>query len=305
MTRVFDLANPLQAQSLFDAQRLASELLSGDPSRVTEAVSTLESMPPEEQALAIRLAIAEFQMLPPEQQMVLAMRGLAIFQAMPPELQRSWLTMFARADPASFAGIAQRIACANSRDIPLAELFAQDLMNGPRSFPGYKNRHIPRAPHEKQLPFDRLRGSTDGEPVKGAKVYKPGSPEQVELFERAARKYGLDPSWARSPALQNILARESGGVVGRPNYTYGARANDRSQWDSIHQELKAGHISAKSSATGLGQLLVANVDRYYPHGRAGIGDPEEEAAGMMRYIQSRYGTPENAWERYGRNHEGY
>lgn len=135
--------------------------------------------------------------------------------------------------------------------------------------------------------------------------YPPGSEAQRQLFREAARRYGLPERWADSPALHNLLRSESDGWVGIPNYTYGSRKNDRSQWDNVHRELQAGRITARSSATGLGQLLLANVDRYYPDGRAGIGDPINEAAGMMRYIQDRYGTPENAWRHYNTRHEGY
>lgn len=141
--------------------------------------------------------------------------------------------------------------------------------------------------------------------VPKAKQYPPGSQEQRALFREAAKLAGVPESWADSPGLINILKRESNGQVGRPNYTYGARAKDPSQWDSIHEELKSGKITAKSSATGLGQLLLSNVDKYYPNGRAGIGDPLQEAAGMMRYIKDRYGDPENAWRLYGKLHEGY
>lgn len=136
-------------------------------------------------------------------------------------------------------------------------------------------------------------------------TYPPGSPEQIALFQQAAQQAGLPESWASSPGLINILRRESNGRVGVPNYTYGARATDPSQWASVHNELKAGNITARSSATGLGQLLLSNVDRYYPSGRAGIGNPVEEAAGMMKYIQDRYGNPDNAWAQYGVHHEGY
>ena len=93
--------------------------------------------------------------------------------------------------------------------------------------------------------------------------------------------------------------------MGRPNYTYGARSRDPSQWGSVHDELRAGRKTERSSATGLGQLLLSNVERYYPSGRQGIGNPMEEAVGMMRYIQDRYGSPDAAWAQYGRRHEGY
>ena len=136
-------------------------------------------------------------------------------------------------------------------------------------------------------------------------TYPPGSPEQVRLFEEAARRVGVPESWASDPGLINILRRESNGRVGVPNYTYGARARNPAQWASVHQELKNGRKTARSSATGLGQLLLSNVDRYYPNGRAGIGNPVEEAAGMLAYIKDRYGHPATAWARYNTAHEGY
>jgi hypothetical protein len=134
--------------------------------------------------------------------------------------------------------------------------------------------------------------------------YKPGSSEQVRLFTDAARKVGLPAEWGASPALANILGRESDGWVGQPNYTY-KTWRDKTTWPAIWAELRSGVRSTKSSATGLGQLLLENVDKYYPGGRAGIGDARAEAAGMLRYIQARYGTPENAWAKYGTLFAGY
>lgn len=136
-------------------------------------------------------------------------------------------------------------------------------------------------------------------------VYPPGSQEQIALFQEAARRIGVPESWASDPGLINILRRESGGRVGVPNYTYGQRARDPSQWAGVHEELRNGRITARSSATGLGQLLLSNVDRHYPSGRAGIGNPVEEAAGMLSYIRERYGHPSTAWARYNTAHEGY
>jgi spore coat assembly protein SafA len=160
-----------------------------------------------------------------------------------------------------------------------------------------------------QAALDNPRPVERAQPTPGSaprlEVYEPGSPEARALFRDAARLAGVPESWADSAGLHNILRRESGGKVGVPNYTYGARARDPSQWGSVHDELRSGRITARSSATGLGQLLLSNVDRYYPAGRAGIGDPVQEAAGMLRYIQDRYGTPDNAWRLYGTRHEGY
>lgn len=142
-------------------------------------------------------------------------------------------------------------------------------------------------------------------PVPELAVYPPGSAEQIALFEEAARRVGVPEAWARDPGLINILQRESAGRVGVPNYTYGERSRDPAQWAGVHAELQEGRITARSSATGLGQLLLSNVDRHYPSGRAGIGDPVEEAAGMLSYISERYGDPATAWARYGTVHEGY
>ena len=150
-----------------------------------------------------------------------------------------------------------------------------------------------------QLPKARAVAQPTGAyPVRA--VYPPRAAVTIQLFEEAARRANLPPSWASSHGLHRILDRESEGVVGKLNYTYGNRSTER-----VHAELRRGVITARSSATGLGQLLLSNVERYYPSGRAGIGDPMEEAIGMLRYIKDRYGNPDRAWANYGRFHEGY
>lgn len=141
--------------------------------------------------------------------------------------------------------------------------------------------------------------------IPGAPQYRPGSPEARALFRQAAATAGLPVEWADSAGLHNILARESQGFVGRPNYTYGDRARAVARWPEVWAELRAGTITAKSSATGLGQLILRNVDAYYLNGRQGIGNALAEAVGMLRYIKARYGTPDEAWRQYGKHHEGY
>jgi len=170
---------------------------------------------------------------------------------------------------------------------------------------GTRRTETPRDPN-------RPVATIEGTNVPRLDRYAPGSQDAKELFRAAIRlnnerdpAHPMPESWADSPGLHNILARESNGEVGRPNYTYGARARDHSQWASVQEELRNGQKTTRSSATGLGQLLLSNVDRYYPDGRQGIGDPLQEAAGMLRYIQDRYGTPDNAWRLYGTRHEGY
>lgn len=157
--------------------------------------------------------------------------------------------------------------------------------------------------HEAQAPRNKPAFTPGGVPI--LERYPPGAEVTKRLFREAATLIGVPQRWADSKALENILRRESNGVVGRPNYTYGERASNRAQWNSIHEELRAGARKTKSSATGLGQLLLSNVDRYYPDGRAGIGDPLNEAAGMLAYIKDRYKTPEKAWSLYNVLHEGY
>ncbi len=136
--------------------------------------------------------------------------------------------------------------------------------------------------------------------------YAPFAQDTIRLFERAADAAGVPRAWASSRSLHNILARESNGEVGKPNYSYGqAIIDDHTRWGEVHEQLRAGRITARSSATGLGQLLLDNVEAYYPSGVAGIGNAHEEAVGMLRYIKARYGSPERAWQLYGRLHEGY
>ncbi|MFH1810387.1 MAG: hypothetical protein ABIJ09_16720 [Pseudomonadota bacterium] len=191
----------------------------------------------------------------------------------------------------------------------------RQLASGRQQFIDYAGRQSGVDPSQLQTMSEQELGvqprpgtrppSDEGGPAAVGTRYPPFSSEAKALFREAARKAGVPESWADSPGLHNILKRESNGQVGVPNYTYGGRKKDPAQWSAIHNELKNGRITAKSSATGLGQLLLRNVDRYYPSGRAGIGDPVEEAAGMLAYIKDRYGSPERAWALYGKLHEGY
>ncbi|MEZ4272693.1 MAG: hypothetical protein R3C68_15055 [Myxococcota bacterium] len=143
--------------------------------------------------------------------------------------------------------------------------------------------------------------------------YPRGVAETTALFTAAARLAGLPELWATSEALFNIYEQECLGYVGIPNYTYGTDLTalikfgtmDLAMWKRVHQDLKDGKKTARSSATGLGQLLLSNVDTYYPARRDGIGVPIQEAAGMLAYIKDRYGSPEVAWAAYGTLHEGY
>jgi hypothetical protein len=129
--------------------------------------------------------------------------------------------------------------------------------------------------------------------------FKPFSAKARRLFRRATTMAGVPKEWADSEGLHSILQKESDGWVGIPNYTYGRRAADSKYWGQVHEEIKAGKMATSSGATGLGQLQPRNIDRFYPSGRNGIGDPLEEAIGMLLYIKERYGSPDGAWSVYG------
>lgn len=161
-------------------------------------------------------------------------------------------------------------------------------------------------------------------------VFKPGSKEQIELFEMAANELGLPDAWAHSKGLQSILEKE-GYTVGQPNYTYdnGSLARelgvDRlssprngAHWPKVWESLIKGQIRAKSTACGLGQLINLNVDAFLqeyhqlgkskdlaPYRRKYYGNPLMEACGMLWYIKGRYGTPTKAWKQYRTKFNGY
>nr|MDD3720553.1 hypothetical protein [Candidatus Gracilibacteria bacterium] len=138
------------------------------------------------------------------------------------------------------------------------------------------------------------------------KQFIPGSKEAQELFTYAAILAGLPAIWGQDKRLHDILRNESKGVVGVANYIM-----DRNQKSS--QELKKFAIDAReisgesiasafgvySTATGLGQLTMSN-EKYLPSGRESIGVPVDEAIGMLRYIDDRYGSVEVASNMYGK-----
>jgi hypothetical protein len=135
--------------------------------------------------------------------------------------------------------------------------------------------------------------------------YKPGSQRQIDLFEKAADRANVPKSWARSKDFQELMRRESDGCVGIPNYTILAPNGKEAKkypgtWSRIHDRLRKKTFKnpngrkPRSSATGLGQLLRSNAKKYYPSGVEGIGDPFEEAVGMLSYVKDRFGSPRNA-----------
>ncbi len=122
----------------------------------------------------------------------------------------------------------------------------------------------------------------------------PWSEECKVLFRNACKFAGINEDWASSDAIHKILQNESGGYVGRLNYTLGNMGLEEFKWIALSWE----RVPARSSASGLGQLLLSNVDKYYPSWRNGIGNPLDEAVGMIKYIQDRYWDPQTALSVY-------
>lgn len=145
----------------------------------------------------------------------------------------------------------------------------------------------------------------DVEKIRKIKKFHPNTADTVTLFRIAAKVAWISESWATNPNLHQILWKESGWVVWRVNYTLERR------WIST-EELKAEvlkwwtskqiskRVWASSTASWLWQLLVSNIDIYYPSGRKWIWDPIEEAVWFLRYIKDRYGSPDVAKSVYGK-----
>ena len=161
--------------------------------------------------------------------------------------------------------------------------------------------------------------------------YPPGSEKAKKLLREALEASNLPIEWADWLELHNILARESRGMVGIPNYTYAWKKEDCAEghkdacfghgikdpsdahkwpkiWKLARKDIwpKRSPTAAKdpgkvgSTATGLGQLLSKNVKKYYPNKKEGIGQPLPEAIGFVKYIYGRYGDPKVAWTVYSR-----
>lgn len=130
------------------------------------------------------------------------------------------------------------------------------------------------------------------------KRFIPGSKEAQVLFTVAAQSAGLPKSWGTHAWLHRILSKESNGIVGRLNYTIPKSYSPERFKELSLSRRNNNPIWVKSTASGLGQLLLSNVDKYYPDGRSGLWDPLNEAVGMLRYIHDRYGSVDVASDVY-------
>jgi len=119
------------------------------------------------------------------------------------------------------------------------------------------------------------------------------------LFKTACKIAKIDESWANNPYLHKIMLNESWWIVWNLNYTI--KGMDLSEYKRRSLNSKSNNpIGSKSTASWLWQLLLSNIDKYYPSGRKGIGNPIEEAVGLIRYIRDRYWNPDIAMSVYWR-----
>ncbi len=129
--------------------------------------------------------------------------------------------------------------------------------------------------------------------------FNPGSKDAQVLFLAACQSANLPEEWCNAESLHRILSRESNWVVWRLNYTIKWHTPETFKQEAT-TSTSNNPIWVKSTASGLGQLLLSNVDKYYPDWRNGIWDPLNEAVWMLRYINDRYWTPDIAWSVYGK-----
>jgi hypothetical protein len=135
--------------------------------------------------------------------------------------------------------------------------------------------------------------------LRNTRRFRPKSESTKRLFQVAAATCGLPREWCENEALHEILWKESGGQVGRLNYTMKGMSTNEYKKVALNTATR-NPFGVRSTASGLWQLLLSNIDRYYPSGRNGIGDPIEEAVGYLKYIKERYGSPEVAKQMYWR-----
>jgi len=125
------------------------------------------------------------------------------------------------------------------------------------------------------------------------KKFEKWDKDTIILFKIACRVAGINESWAENPHLHKILSNESAWIVGNLNYTI----KWMSLWEYKNRALSSNNknpIWSKSTASGLGQLLLSNIDKFYPNWRKWIWNPIEEAVWFIKYIEDRYWNPDIA-----------
>lgn len=123
------------------------------------------------------------------------------------------------------------------------------------------------------------------------KRFVPGSRDAIILFTVACQSAWLPVEWAKSKSTHEILWHESNWKVWILNYTM-----KNISTETFKQKATSNYSNnptwVKSTASGLGQLLLSNVDKFYPDWRAWIWDALNEAVWMLRYVKDRYWSPD-------------
>lgn len=135
--------------------------------------------------------------------------------------------------------------------------------------------------------------------IRNLNRFVPGSKEAVMLFKIATKTAWLPEQWATSESLHYILKRESNWRVWVLNYTIKWMDLNTFKAKALSSNTK-NPIWTRSTASGLWQLLLSNIDIYYPSWRNWIWDPIEEAIWFMNYIKDRYWNPDVAGGIYGK-----
>jgi hypothetical protein len=143
--------------------------------------------------------------------------------------------------------------------------------------------------------------------LRNMKSFPPYSNAAKTLFKVAAQyasqldpTYGVEWNWSNDwSEIYKILWKESGWQVGRLNYTIKWMSTSEYKKIALSNSNSKNPLWTRSTASWLGQLLLRNIDKYYPSGRSGIWDPIEEAIGYLRYVGDRYGNPKTADDMYG------
>jgi hypothetical protein len=124
------------------------------------------------------------------------------------------------------------------------------------------------------------------------------------LFRCALQIAWLPEEWATSKEFAQLIWRESVASTGKGNerglkvwvlnHTIKWETTESFKRKAVESSKKQNPIGSKSTASWLWQLLLYNVDIYYPDWREGIWDPLNEAVWMVRYIAAAYNNPKNA-----------
>lgn len=134
--------------------------------------------------------------------------------------------------------------------------------------------------------------------IRNIKKFPPESPEATKMLKLACCYSGLPINWATNESTHKILWKESAwGTVGILNYTIKWMNLDTYKSKALSSK-SDNPIWSKSTASWLWQLLLSNIDKYYPSWREWIWDPIEEAVWYLRYIHDRYWNPDIAWKAY-------